>query len=122
MTSKTKTVTVIGAGLAGLSAAFDLNRAGWKVTVLEARNRTFTISGSVGMPGEYQILQSDFRLLNALNTARNVTSTGIDYVYIIHKQQPGAAGGGTGAGTSGAASPTTPACSARFTARPWRAG
>jgi monoamine oxidase len=34
-----KTVTVIGAGLAGLSAAYDLQRAGWKVTVLEARER-----------------------------------------------------------------------------------
>jgi len=34
-----KTVIVIGAGLAGLSAAFDLHRAGWGVTVLEARDR-----------------------------------------------------------------------------------
>ncbi|HLE91118.1 MAG TPA: NAD(P)/FAD-dependent oxidoreductase [Anaerolineales bacterium] len=34
-----KTVTVIGAGLAGLSAAYDLQRAGWNVTVLEARER-----------------------------------------------------------------------------------
>jgi len=34
-----RTVTVIGAGLAGLSAACDLQRAGWKVTVLEARDR-----------------------------------------------------------------------------------
>jgi monoamine oxidase len=34
-----KTVTVIGAGLAGLSAAYDLHRAGWNVAVLEARNR-----------------------------------------------------------------------------------
>ena len=34
-----KTVTVIGAGLAGLSAAVELQRAGWNVTVLEARNR-----------------------------------------------------------------------------------
>lgn len=34
-----RTVTVIGAGLAGLSAAYDLHRAGWQVTVLEARDR-----------------------------------------------------------------------------------
>jgi monoamine oxidase len=39
MTSKDRTVTVIGAGLAGLSAAYDLQRAGWNVTVLEARDR-----------------------------------------------------------------------------------
>ena len=39
MSAKAKTVTVVGAGLAGLSAAFDLHRAGWKVTVLEARDR-----------------------------------------------------------------------------------
>ena len=39
MTSKDRTVTVIGAGLAGLSAAYDLHRAGWSVTVLEARDR-----------------------------------------------------------------------------------
>jgi monoamine oxidase len=34
-----RTVTFIGAGLAGLAAAFDLQRAGWTVTVLEARPR-----------------------------------------------------------------------------------
>ena len=39
MDSKNRTVTVIGAGLAGLSAAYDLHRAGWNVTVLEARDR-----------------------------------------------------------------------------------
>lgn len=39
MALNNRTVTVIGAGLAGLSAAFDLQRAGWKVTVLEARER-----------------------------------------------------------------------------------
>jgi monoamine oxidase len=39
MTSTHKTVTVIGAGLAGLSAAYELHRAGWHVTLLEARDR-----------------------------------------------------------------------------------
>lgn len=39
MSSNNRTVTVIGAGLAGLSAAYELHRAGWNVTVLEARER-----------------------------------------------------------------------------------
>ena len=30
---------VVGAGFAGLAAADDLQRAGWEVTVLEARDR-----------------------------------------------------------------------------------
>lgn len=34
-----KTAVVIGAGFAGLAAAFKLKNAGWKVTVLEARDR-----------------------------------------------------------------------------------
>jgi monoamine oxidase len=39
MNAPDRTVTVIGGGLAGLSAAYELQRAGWKVVVLEARPR-----------------------------------------------------------------------------------
>lgn len=34
-----KSVIIIGAGLAGLSAGYELQKAGWQVTVLEARER-----------------------------------------------------------------------------------
>lgn len=37
--TKNKSITIIGAGMAGLAAAYDLHRAGWQVTVLEARDR-----------------------------------------------------------------------------------
>jgi len=39
MKNNNQTVTIIGAGMAGLAAAYDLHRAGWQVTVLEARHR-----------------------------------------------------------------------------------
>ena len=39
MSNQNNSVIVIGAGMAGLSAAYDLHRAGWHVIVLEARSR-----------------------------------------------------------------------------------
>jgi polysaccharide export outer membrane protein len=81
------------------------------VTVQEARGKTFSILGSVGSPGQYAILQSDFRLLDALVLARDVTSTGIDHVYVVRKRQSeqggGAAPGGAPAGGGTAPAPRT---------------
>jgi polysaccharide export outer membrane protein len=55
------------------------------VTVIEARQRTFSILGAVGRPGQYQIVQSDFRLLDALTLAGDVPVQGIENCYIIRK-------------------------------------
>jgi len=60
------------------------------VTVIEARQRTFSILGAVGRPGQYQIVQSDFRLLDAITLAGDVPVQGIENIYIIRKRQKGA--------------------------------
>jgi len=62
------------------------------VTTVEARGRTFSILGAVNAPGQYVIVQSDFRLLDALVLARDVTSIGVNDLYIIRKLdvEPGA--------------------------------
>ena len=59
------------------------------VTVIEARQRTFSILGAVGRPGQYQIVQSDFRLLDALTLAGDVQIQGIEYAYILRKETSG---------------------------------
>ena len=58
------------------------------VTVLEARGRAFSVIGSVQGPGEYAIVETDFRLLNAMVLCRNVSSPFVDYVYIIRRTEP----------------------------------
>ncbi len=66
----------------------DLNlieRAQVSVSVQEARGRTFTITGSVGAPGQYAIYDSNFRLLDAIALARGIQSQGIDNIYIVRK-------------------------------------
>lgn len=56
------------------------------VSVIEARGRTYSVLGSVGAPGLYAIYDTDFRLLDALVTARDVTNTvGTDVIYVIRK-------------------------------------
>ena len=69
-------------------AANLIQHAQVSVTVLEARGRAFSVLGSVGAPGEYAIVESDFRLLNAMVLARNVSSPFVDYVYVIRRIEP----------------------------------
>jgi len=87
------------------------------VTVIEARGRAFSILGSITQPGEYGIVESDFRLLNALVLGRNVISPFVDYIYVVRKiEEPAtttqptapAIGTGTAPGTTApAGSPST---------------
>jgi polysaccharide biosynthesis/export protein len=56
------------------------------VTVAEERARTFSADGNVGGVGQYQILQNDFRLLDALIMCRGpASSEGVEYCYVIRK-------------------------------------
>ncbi len=56
------------------------------VTVIEARGRTFSVLGAISRPGQYQILESDFRLLAAITMAGDVPIQGIEYAYVIRKE------------------------------------
>ena len=68
------------------------------VTDVEPRGRTFSIMGAVGAPGEYQIVDSEFRVLNALIMARDVTASDIDYLYIVRQNEPAKDQGGAAPG------------------------
>lgn len=61
-----------------------IQNANVSVTVVEARARTFSILGAVSAPGQYAIVSSDFRVLDALVLARDITApVGVDSIYII---------------------------------------
>jgi protein involved in polysaccharide export with SLBB domain len=61
------------------------------VTVVEARGRTFQVRGAVARPGQYAIVQSDFRLHDAIILAGDVTFPNIEYCYIIRPPAKAAA-------------------------------
>jgi protein involved in polysaccharide export with SLBB domain len=64
-----------------------LQNAQVSVSVIEARGRTYSVLGAVGAPGLYAIYDTDFRLLDALVTARDVANTvGTDTIYVIRKK------------------------------------
>ena len=62
-----------------------IQKAQVSVTVNEARGRAFSIIGASGATGQYAIVNSDFRVLDALVLAREGTVAGADYLYIIRK-------------------------------------
>ncbi len=70
---------------AAYSDAKLIQKAQVSVTVNEARGRAFSILGAVGAPGQYAIVNSDFRVLDALVLSHDIQATGADYMYIIRK-------------------------------------
>ncbi|HXE51491.1 MAG TPA: polysaccharide biosynthesis/export family protein [Tepidisphaeraceae bacterium] len=60
-----------------------IEKAQVSVTVVEARGRAFKVSGAVTATGEYLIQETDFRLLDALVMARDVSSQFVQYIYVI---------------------------------------
>ncbi len=84
-------------------------------TLRVKRARTYFIRGAIAQPGEYEIATNDFRLLNALVQARDISagqSAGVDSIFVIRKTKFDPSNtGNAGAGT------TTPAAPARTPAR-----
>lgn len=75
------------------------------VSVTQALARTFSILGTIQRPGQYQITQADFRILDALVTAGDITSQGVDYLYVIRREDLGRR---TSPSTMPAAAPAMP--------------
>lgn len=73
------------------------------VSVLAARQQTFTLFGAIEQPGTYQIPRSDYRLLEAITSGGQVFASfqTVEHIYII-RQIPLA----SPAGASGASQPS----------------
>jgi polysaccharide export outer membrane protein len=61
-----------------------INQAQVTVQVIEERSRTFSAIGSVGNAGEYQILKSDFKMLDAMVLFRDFPQTTTE-VYVVRQ-------------------------------------
>jgi protein involved in polysaccharide export with SLBB domain len=53
------------------------------VTVLQRRQNTFSILGSINRPGTYQILRNDMRLMEALALGGGIVTRNLDYIFVI---------------------------------------
>jgi polysaccharide biosynthesis/export protein len=66
--------------------AGQIRNARVSVTVAEERARIFSVWGNVGAVGQYQILQNDFRLLDALILAKGLAQNqGIEFCYVVRQ-------------------------------------
>ena len=83
-----------------------VNNAQVSAQVIEARQRTFQIRGAVQRPGQYQIMQTDFRVLDALVLAGDTTVPQVEYLYVI-RPAPAAAATTQPSSQPGAAQPGT---------------
>lgn len=70
------------------------------VTVIEARGRTFSILGAVARQDQYAILDTNFRMTDALVRAGGVTSQYADTAYVIRRLDNGQGAGADGAGAA----------------------
>jgi protein involved in polysaccharide export with SLBB domain len=62
-----------------------LDQANVSVSVVEARNRAFSVLGSVARPGTYVITDEQFRLLDAITQAGDIVSPYLEDVYIFRR-------------------------------------
>jgi len=95
------------------------------ISVLAARQQTFTLLGAIAQPGTYQIPRSDYRLLEAITSGGAVFGSDqtIEYLYIIRQiplASASTSGGspGSSSGTSSGSSGTRPASRPGGTAAP----
>jgi beta-lactamase regulating signal transducer with metallopeptidase domain len=66
-----------------------IQQANVSVEITEARGRSFSILGAAGQPGQYAVLDNDFRLLEALAMGKtDVASGGVTEIHVIRKQPP----------------------------------
>ena len=83
-----------------------------QVAVVQPRGRTFSILGAVVAPGQYEIVDANFRVYNALVEAKDVINSGADipFMYIVRDTTPRDTGAHSGTHAAPATTPaTTPA-------------
>lgn len=89
-----------------------IERAQVTVAVIERRGAVISILGAVNGPGQYALVDPDFRVLDALTLARDTTTPLVSDLYIIRRE------GKRGAGAAPADNTTTPPTGGQTQPRP----